>query len=220
VFRIKICGITSASDAEAAVSLGADAVGINFYPGSPRCVGLEEAARIVRAAGSALTVGVFVNERPERVNDTCGRLGIGAVQLAGDEGSEEASAVAFRTIRTVRPGPGGVFEPGPGYPCHAFLLDARVVGRYGGTGNRIDWHRAAAWVEAVRDRARREGVPAPPCILAGGLTPANVAEAVRLVRPDGVDVASGVERHPGAKDRGMMAAFIRNALDGFAGAVA
>lgn len=220
MFRVKICGITSARDAEAAVRFGADAVGVNFFAGSPRSVSREEAARIVAAVrGSALVVAVFVDESPAAIVALCGSLGIDAVQLAGSETVEQAAALPLRRIRSVRPASGG-FAPGPGYPCEAFLLDAHVPGKFGGTGAAVDWERAAAWVAGLRAARRMEGLPPVPCILAGGLRPENVERAIRVVRPDGVDVASGVEAGPRAKDPAKMEAFIRNALEGLSGAAA
>ena len=215
MFRIKICGITSPRDAEMAAELGADAVGVNFYRGSRRCISREEAARIVRSVKDRiLVVAVFVDESPAVIVPLCRDLGIGAVQLAGDEPAEQARSLPLRRIKTVRPAAGGSFEPGAGYPCEALLLDAGVRGEYGGTGVAVDWESAAAWAAAVR----KEPSAGRPCILAGGLNPGNVAAAIRFVRPDGVDVASGVEAAPGAKDPRKLEAFIRNAREGFAGA--
>lgn len=217
MFRVKICGVASAEDAVLAAELGADAVGLNFYRGSPRCVSRDEARRIVRALGNrVVVVAVFVNEAPVVIVPLCRELGIGTVQLAGDEPEEEARLLPLRRIRSIRPAPDGRFAPSSGYPCEAFLLDSRVPGKFGGTGTPLDWVVAAEWAAEVR----RGPAGDRPLILAGGLRPDNVAAAIRIVRPDGVDVASGVETGSRAKDRAKLEVFIRNAREGFAGAAA
>lgn len=217
MFRVKICGITTPRDAEAACAAGADAVGINFFPGSVRHVPPERAAEIVRAVGGrAVVVGVFVNERPEAIARICRALEIGTVQLSGREPAADAERVSGRRLKAVHlSGPEGLL-PFRGYPCEAFLLDADVPGAFGGTGSRLDW-------KSLGDRIRGpcvrfEGEPAEregrPWILAGGLTPENVLGAVRLARPYGVDVAGGVEDAPGRKDPGRVRRFVENARKG------
>lgn len=205
MFRIKICGVTSVGDAALAAGSGADAVGVNFYPGSRRYVPAGSAAAIVRAVrdGGATPVGVFVNERPEVVLAVCRDLGIGVVQLSGDEPPEDAARLPFRRIKAIRIAAG--IEAGvlAAYPCEAFLLDAGEAGEFGGTGRALDW---AAIPAAAVPKA---------WMLAGGLTPGNVATAIRLARPGGVDVASGVEDRPGHKDAEKVRLFIKNAREGF-----
>lgn len=213
MFRIKVCGVTSPRDALVAAELGADAVGINFWPGSARFVPFEKALPIVRAVrGRALVVGVFVNERPATIERICAELGIGTVQLAGDEPAEAARAIRLFRIRSMRPGAGGGTEPAAAYPCEAILLDARAPGRYGGTGIPVDWGWAAEAIASFR----RDPAGTRMCALAGGLSPENVGRAIRTARPDAVDVASGVESTPGVKDPSKLEAFIRNARKEFA----
>lgn len=204
MFRVKICGITSAADAAMAVSFGADAVGINFYRGSRRHVPVSEAAPIVAAVrGRAVPVAVFVNELPEAISEVCRTLGIDVVQLSGREPPAVAQRLSFRRIKAVHARDGSELAAYRDYPCEAFLLDAAVEGEYGGTGKTLDWAKLGGF--------RTE----KPLILAGGLTAENVAAAIRAVRPDGVDVASGVESAPGKKDPEKVRAFIKNALKGF-----
>src|SRR5512145_678471 len=205
MFRIKICGVTRVEDARIAAESGADAVGVNFFPGSRRYVPPGAAGAIVRAVreGGASPVGVFVNERPEVVEAVCRDLGIAVVQLSGDEPPEEAARLPFRRIKAVRIEAG--FDVGAlgEYPCEAFLLDAGGAGDFGGTGRALDW-------------ARIPGVRIPKAwMLAGGLTPGNVRAAIRAAHPGGVDVASGVERLPGRKAAEKVKLFIKNALEGF-----
>lgn len=204
MFRVKICGVTTAEDAALAASLGAEAVGINFYRGSKRFVPPGESAAIVEAirGGNAVPVAVFVNEEPRRMEEICGMLGIDVVQLSGDEPPAVAGKLGLKKIKAIRPGPGCDLRNYEGYPCEAFLLDAAVPGEFGGTGNSLDWDR-------IRDL--RIG---KPWILAGGLNPGNVQEAIRLARPAGVDAASGVESAPGRKDPVLLKSFIMNAMKG------
>lgn len=204
MFRIKICGVTSAEDAAMAAALGAEAVGINFYRGSRRYVAVREAAPIIAAVrGKAVPVGVFVNELPEIIAEVCRELGIEVVQLSGREPPAVARLLPFRRIKAVHVRDGSEIAAYAKYPCEAFLLDAAVPGEYGGTGKTLEWADLAT--------AR----PGKPWILAGGLTADNVANAIRLARPDGVDVAGGVEIHPGKKDPGKVRSFIHNAKEEF-----
>lgn len=204
MFRVKICGVTIPSDAAWAAEAGADAVGINFFPGSRRYVPPEAAAPIVDAArGRATPVGVFVDEDPEVIVAVCRRLRIEVVQLSGDESPDAAARLPFARIKAVRQGEGAA-EAYRDYPCEAFLLDAAAPGEYGGTGRTIDWTAAAAVGPSL----------GKPWMLAGGLTPENVMGAIRRARPFGVDVASGVERLPGRKDPEKVALFVRNAKEG------
>jgi phosphoribosylanthranilate isomerase len=204
MFRIKICGITSAEDAAMAVFFGADAIGINFCQGSRRYVAASEAPPILAAVrGKALVVGVFVNELPEVVTEVCRNLRIGAVQLSGREPPAVAQRLPFPRIKAVHVRDGTKLAEHKGYPCEAFLLDADVPGEYGGTGKALDWGTIDG-----SDLGK-------PWILAGGLTAGNVAAAIRTAHPHGVDVASGVESLPGIKDPEKVKSFIRNAKETF-----
>ena len=182
---VKICGITRLEDAEAAVALGAGAVGFICWPGSPRYVEEERAREIVgHLPASMLTVGVFVNQHVEDVNDVAARIGVSHVQLHGDENLEYASRVAKPVIKATALERGVAHWPEE----TLVLLDVHDPVRRGGTGRTIDWQAAAE--VALRRRT----------LLAGGLTPENVGEAIARVRPYGIDVSSGVEVSPGIKD--------------------
>lgn len=196
--RIKICGITRLEDAEAAVAAGADALGFLFYLPSPRCVDVDTAAAICRALPPLVTrVGVFVDAAAEFVRETAGRCGLSALQFHGQETPEFCRRFALPVIKAFRVhGPDSLAEL-PAYETAAWLLDSFLPGRLGGTGATFNWDLAA-------DAARL----GRPVILAGGLTPENVATAVRRVWPYGVDVSSGVESAPGRKDAGKLKAFV------------
>jgi phosphoribosylanthranilate isomerase len=195
--RIKICGITSAADAAAAVAAGADALGFVFVPGTPRHVTAEAAAEIIATLPPFVTpVGVFVDQPAAAIVQIISCCRLGAVQLHGSEPPELARAMPVPAIKAFRIRSRDDLAPLAWYPARAFLLDSYLEGRPGGTGAAFPWEAAV-------------GAPArAPIILAGGLTPDNVAEAVRRVRPYGVDVSSGVERAPGAKDRRKLEEFI------------
>lgn len=196
---VKICGITDVGDALAAAELGADAIGLNFYPGSPRHVAHATAAEIVRVVPKhVLVVGVFVNETRARITSMQRELGLGGLQFHGDEGPELCCDWEVMTIKAVRLRSSSEAQQLSAYRVDFILADAYVEGRFGGTGKRI-------MVEHLGDLDRRR------LILAGGLTPENVAESIGLVRPFGVDVASGVESVPGRKDRERMRRFIEHA---------
>ncbi len=218
MFRIKVCGVTSPQDAAMAVEAGADAVGINFYRESARYVSVPSAATIVEAIrGKGNAVAVFVNEFPEQIQTICEELGIAAVQLSGHETPEVAARIRYPVIRTVHAEAGSGFDMFADYPCEAFLVDAAVPGMYGGTGRILDWGvlgRTAGGPHVRIGRDPSTGLR-KPWMLAGGLTPENVAEAIRTARPFGVDVASGVESAPGRKDPGKTRAFVENARKGF-----
>lgn len=204
LFRIKICGVTTAQDALLAVSLGADAVGINFYKGSRRHVPVSEAAPIVAAVrGKAIPVAVFVNELPETIEEVCRLLHIEVVQLSGHEPPAVAQRLKFQRIKAVHVRDGSELFMHRNYPCDAFLLDASVPGEFGGTGKPFDWGK----IEGMK--------PGKPWILAGGLTAENVGAAIRIARPDAVDVASGVEKISGGKDPQALKSFINNAREAF-----
>jgi len=204
--KVKICGITSYEDAAAAVELGADALGFNFYPASPRYVEPAIARAIIRRLPPLVTtVGLFVNETPEEVCRAARAAGVGVLQLHGDETPDYCGRLSgWPLIKAVRVGAALDAAGLEDYEVQAFLLDARDGALYGGTGKVWDWSLAAALSVRV------------PVILAGGLRPDNVAEAIRTARPYGVDVSSGVESSPGRKDRALVRAFIeevRNACN-------
>ncbi|HUT12619.1 MAG TPA: phosphoribosylanthranilate isomerase [Thermoguttaceae bacterium] len=216
MFRVKICGITSRDDARAVVKAGADAVGLNFYPKSPRYVTLEKARRIADVLPQELIkVGLFVNAAAEEVCRTFDRLDLDLIQLHGDEPPAFLAELGDRpVIRAFRVGPDGL-RPACEYlrRCRELgclprllLVDAYVKGAYGGTGSVADW-------DALQKIP--PGETFPPMVLAGGLTPHNVAEAIRTVRPAAVDTASGVESSPGKKDPAAVEAFVQAARAAF-----
>jgi phosphoribosylanthranilate isomerase len=182
---VKICGITRAEDADAAVALGAHAIGFLFWPESPRFIEPARAREIAyRLPPSVMSVGVFVNQTAEHINSVVNLVGLKTVQLHGDETPEFAATLAIPAIKALT-----VDAPIDAWPVDTMiLLDAGDPQRRGGTGQTIDWSVAAG----IASRRRT--------ILAGGLTPENVAAAVARVRPFGVDVSSGVESAPGVKD--------------------
>ena len=182
---VKICGITRLEDAEAAVAAGASAIGFIFWPNSPRFVEPHRARKIAAALPPFVTaVGVFVNQPLDYVNGVARLVGVGAVQLHGDETPEFAASVAAPVIKALSVGA----DVRVWRSRVRLLLDVHDPVARGGTGRTIDW-AAAADLAAQRD-----------ILLAGGLTPDNVADAVARVRPFGIDVSSGVERAPGIKD--------------------
>jgi phosphoribosylanthranilate isomerase len=190
---IKICGITRLEDAHAAVDAGARAVGFVFWRESPRFIDPYRARRIVSTLPAFITpVGVFVNQPLEYVAGVATLARLGAVQLHGDETVEYAAALHAPVIKALTLGDTAI----DAWPDRVtLLLDAHDPARRGGTGVAIDWTAAAALA------ARR------PILLAGGLTPDNVGEAIERVRPCGVDVSSGVERSAGVKDHDRMKSF-------------
>ncbi len=196
---VKICGITRAEDAEAAGLAGADAIGINFWPGSKRFVADEgrarELAAAARAAGVAGVVGVFVNQPLADLVRIADAMPLDLVQLHGDETPEDAAALGARALMVVRLATEADLPRVSAAVGDRVLVDAQVAG-YGGQGVRLPVGLAA------RAAALR------PVILAGGLDEHTVADVVRQCRPDGVDVASGVESAPGLKDAARIAAFI------------
>jgi phosphoribosylanthranilate isomerase len=187
---VKICGITELEDAELAVDCGASAVGFVFWPDSPRFIDPTRAYAIAAKLPPFVTpVGVFVNQPADHVNDVAAFVGLGAVQLHGDESVEYAATVMRPVLKamTLTAAADALIDRWP--PTAMVLLDAHDPVRRGGTGTTIDWAKAAA--VAARRRI----------LLAGGLTPDNVADAIDRVRPFGIDVSSGVESSPGVKDR-------------------
>lgn len=196
--RAKICGITNREDAACAVAHGADALGFNFYPRSPRYISPEGAGNIIRTLPPFVTpVGVFVNETRDRIEATVASAGLRAIQLHGDEPPEACAGHSVPVIRAFRVGDGFDIDSLKRYPVNTYLLDTAAKGHYGGTGETFDWAIAQEAASCAR------------IILAGGLTPDNVAEAVRTVRPYAVDISSGVEAAPGKKDHRKLVAFLK-----------
>jgi len=194
--RIKICGITSVEDALAAVRLGADALGFNFWSDSKRYISPSAAEAIVaRLPPFVTTVGVFVNQPEGEIRAIASESGVQVFQLHGDEPPDFCARLPLPVIKAIPVDQVKALSRLLSYEVSAFLLDTPSRG-FGGSGVPFDWSLA----EGVSEVA--------PVILAGGLTPENVAEAIRAVRPYAVDVASGVESHPGAKDPAKMARFI------------
>jgi len=200
MIRVKICGVTSVEDAELCLEAGADAIGLNFFVGSPRRVEVETARRVVDAiAGRALAVGVFVDASQAEIAAIKAETGIGCVQLHGREPPELLASLLPHAYKAIRMRDASSLQEARRFGGEHILLDAYVPGMHGGTGERFDWQLAA---ELARERN---------VTLAGGLTPDNVAAAIAAVQPFCVDVASGVEAAPGRKHPAMVRAFVRAA---------
>jgi len=201
--RVKICGITKWEDAKLAADLGAHAIGLNFYEQSPRCITPFGATEILRRLPPFVTsVGVFVNWEETAITALAKALKLALAQLHGDEPPRVLARVAehIPVIKALRLGQGADAPDFAKYKgAAAFLLDAAISGQYGGTGTTGNWH-------AARNAAQSHRI-----LLAGGLTPENIGEAIRIVRPYAVDVASGVEARPGKKDPAKMRAFFEEA---------
>jgi phosphoribosylanthranilate isomerase len=200
---IKICGIKTLSDAHAAISAGADYLGLNFYPKSVRYIDKETCANITSVLKKKYPhiklVGVFVNSPVDEIKDILQTCSLDLAQLHGDETVgmlNQLNGKAFKAFRGVLD-EALIVNDEP-----AFLLDAQIKDAYGGTGMKADWDYASKLAKHY------------PFLLAGGLTPEHVAEAVRRVKPWGVDVASGVESAPGEKDASKMKAFVQAVRDG------
>jgi len=208
---IKICGVKTFEVALAAVEAGADMLGFNFYPSSPRYIEPEVCAELMvnlkrhvarrkLQASSFFSVGIFVNETPQRVREIMAVCNLDLAQLAGDESQEDLAALDGKAFKAVRPksiaDADTLFQQYGRNQPPALLVDAHVKGAYGGTGETGDWP-LARYLSAQA-----------PILLAGGLNPENVDAAVRAVNPWGVDVASGVESGPGVKDTFKISAFI------------
>jgi phosphoribosylanthranilate isomerase len=201
---VKICGITSPGDAYAAVEAGASALGFVFWPRSPRFIEPRQAREIVSTLPAfVVPVGVFVNQPAAHVKGVSALVGLGAVQLHGDEDVLYAARLECPVIKAVSLESGVDADRIDIWPRRTtLLLDVHDPIRRGGTGRTIDWEAAAS----VAARRRM--------LLAGGLTPENVVEAVEQVRPFGIDVSSGVERSPGVKDHARIRALFE-ALNGY-----
>ncbi len=201
---LKICGITRLVDALHAVQQGATAVGFVFWTESPRAIAPADAKGIIAALPPKVTpVGVFVNESPKTLREVLTLTGVKAVQLHGDETLADYEFIECPLLKSATLD--GLAQTARAWPAETMLLlDAADRVKRGGTGVVVDWGKAAT-------AARSHKV-----VLAGGLTPLNVEEAIRTVRPIGVDVASGVESSPGVKDFAKVSAFLTNARRAFA----
>jgi|ERR1039458_6350182 phosphoribosylanthranilate isomerase len=196
--RVKICGITNLADALAAIAAGADALGLNFYEKSPRHVSVKTAAEISKQIPPfIMRAGVFVNADEDLVTRAIGECGLSLLQFHGDEPPEFCAQFGLMSMKAFRIRDEKSLEELPKFQTDAYLLDAYSSDARGGTGEKFNWDLAI--------EAQKFG---KPVFLAGGLTPENVADAVRTVRPFGVDVSSGVESSPGKKEHAKIRAFI------------
>ncbi len=196
--KVKICGITNLDNALLAVELGADALGFIFYPGSPRCVKVSEAADICNQLPPFVTrVGVFVDELEYEIEKALNECLLTALQFHGEEPPGFCVKFPAKSIKAIRVRGEESLRVAAEYDVDALLLDAYDARAQGGTGQTIDWALAARAGEFVQK----------PVILSGGLKPENVADAIRIVKPYAVDVASGVERAPGKKDEDKLRKF-------------
>jgi phosphoribosylanthranilate isomerase len=198
--QIKICGITNVRDAAACAQLGADMIGLNFYPESSRCITVGRAREIVEAFGNRTEpVGVFVDAAAREVRRVTELVGLRAVQLHGriTAGTCRNLAADFRVIRALHTTTQYMPQAAADFPDCDILLDGFHTDLHGGTGALCDWRAARETHQFVRT-----------LILAGGLNAENIAAAIAAVSPDAVDVCSGVERSPGVKDHGALARFV------------
>ena len=199
--KVKICGITNLADGLAAVEAGADAVGFVFYEKSPRAVSVELASSIARDLPPLVVkVGVFVDATEEVVSEAAQRCGLDLLQFHGAESPEYCLRFGLMSIKAFRIQDRASLSDLPNYETHAWLLDAYSPSQLGGTGATFNWDLAL--------EAKKWG---RPIFLAGGLTPQNVADAVRQAQPYAVDVSSGVEASPGRKDHAKVKAFVEAA---------
>lgn len=201
--KVKICGITNVTDALAAAEAGADLTGFMFYDKSPRHVSIQTAADIARQLPPFIVkVGVFVNSSEDLVLRAIADCGVTLLQFHGDETPEFCTQFGLMSMKAFRIRDAESLRALPDYKTDAWLLDAHTPDKLGGTGEKFNWDLAV--------EAQKLG---KPIFLAGGLTPENVAEAVRRVQPYGVDVSSGVEALPGKKDHAKLRAFIKAAKE-------
>ena len=197
--KVKICGMTNLKDVKIAVDGGVDAVGFIFYKKSPRSVTMQAVREIVLELPPFVdSVGVFVNETAEQINKIADHCKLDRVQLHGDESPAFCKKIRRRVIKAIRVKDIQSLKKLSDYPVSSFLLDTFSEDQYGGTGKVFDWNLAYP--------AKKYG----PIILAGGLTPINVRQAIQRIQPYGVDVCSGVESQPGIKDHKKMQAFLKN----------
>ena len=200
--KVKVCGITNLADAEKALEFGADALGFNFYPPSPRCIAPEEARAVLqRLPEGSCNIAVFVNEPKEKVREIIahgelhnGRRAYSALQFHGDETQEYCRGWSMKVIKAFRVREKKSLEGMEQFPADFYLLDSWSLG-YGGSGAAFFWE----WLE---------GLKTEKLILSGGLNIENVVEAIRRIHPYGVDVCSGVETRPGMKDHAKLKEFI------------
>ena len=200
--KVKVCGITNLADAEKALEFGADALGFNFYPPSPRCIAPEEARAVLqRLPEGSCNIAVFVNEPKEKVREIIahgelhnGRQAYSALQFHGDETQEYCRGWSMKVIKAFRVREKKSLEGMEQFPADFYLLDSWSLG-YGGSGAAFFWE----WLE---------GLKTEKLILSGGLNIENVVEAIRRIHPYGVDVCSGVETRPGMKDHAKLKEFI------------
>lgn len=207
--RVKICGITRVEDARAAVDSGADALGLVFYSKSPRYVELSVAANIARTIGPFVTiVGLFVNAGEAQVREAVKTVGLDMLQFHGDEDEVYCAQFERPYIKAIRMSPElDVKEVMTKYPsARGFLFDAWNKDKYGGTGETFEWDRLSILKESVDTDI--------PFILAGGLTPENVDQAVAAVKPYAIDVSGGVELSPGIKSPELIQQFIDRSNSG------
>ncbi len=213
MFTIKICGITRPEDARATAEAGADAIGLNFYPQSPRAIDFDRARAIIaELPAEIIKVGLFVNATPGEICHTYDALGLDLIQLHGDEPPELLAALGGRPVMKAfrAAGEDGMrtvldyLETCRSLGClpRMILLDAPFTSGFGGSGKLADWSLAKEF---------REKYPTPTLVLAGGLKAENVADAIHATGVRAVDTASGVELHPGIKDRLALEAFVRAA---------
>ena len=201
--KVKVCGMTSLKDALVAVEGGADAVGFIFYKKSPRSVTMKTVREIVLELPPFVdTVGVFVDETAEQVNKIADYCNLDIIQLHGDESPTYCKKIRRKVIKAFRIKDMQSVKKISNFQVSGFLLDTFSEKMHGGTGKVFDWNLALP--------AKKFG----PVIMAGGLTPNNVQQAVRQIRPYGVDVCSGVESEPGIKDHKKVRAFLKNANAG------
>lgn len=199
--KVKICGITNVEDAQAAVAAGADLLGFVFAEESPRCISIEQAVRIAQVLPPyILRVGLFVNAPEELVMHAMNACGLQLLQFHGEETADYCRQFGAMSMKAFRVKGPETIQALTEFPTDAWLLDAFVPGQRGGSGHSFNWNLAVEAVKLGR-----------PVFLAGGLTPDNVAEAVRTVQPYGVDVSSGVESAPGRKDHAKVQQFIQAA---------
>ena len=199
--RVKICGVTNVADGQAAAEAGADMIGLNFYEKSPRYLTVAQAVEISRALPPfVMRVGVFVNPEEALVTRAIGECNLSLLQFHGDETSEFCTQFSLMSMKALRVRDAETLNELANFQTDAFLLDAHSKSGLGGTGEKFNWDLAV--------EAQKFG---KPIFLAGGLTPDNVVEAVRKVRPFAVDVSSGVESAPGKKDHAKVKAFIEAA---------
>jgi len=196
--KVKVCGVRSFEEAEASLDAGADVLGFNFWPSSPRYIAPHAAREVISKLSPVVsTVGVFVNEVADRITEIAFDLKLTAVQLHGDESPEFCAALdSIKTIKAIRVGQAFDLNVIKSYPVSMVLLDSNIKGSYGGTGQRFDWRIA---IEAKRFA---------PIILAGGLNTENVWDAITHVRPAAIDVCSGVEAERGRKDLAKLRRFM------------